>query len=64
MTTYICRLDLPVQVNHPAAKSLMVLPLENLMALPESPRAAGRSETADFEFRRLRDQDSNLEPTG
>jgi hypothetical protein len=24
----------------------------------------GRSETADFEFSGLRDQDSNLEPTG
>jgi hypothetical protein len=25
---------------------------------------AGRSETADFKFSGLRDQDSNLEPTG
>ena len=95
-----CSLDQPAQVNHPAAKSLMVLYLESLMARLNPLRAtgwskndplsrsqaaatrfepqtyrltlwwfcqslgpAGRSETVDFDSG-LRDQDSNLEPTG
>jgi len=93
--------DLPVQVDHQAALGLMVLPIENLMVLPNAPSAAGRSKRGDFEsdaaaaafeprnlpanilvfsepftpkpvvqepsilsLERLRDQDSNLEPTG
>ena len=46
-----CRLEQPVQVDHQAAFCLMVLAFENLMDLSESPRAAGRSTCADFEFR-------------
>jgi pimeloyl-ACP methyl ester carboxylesterase len=36
---------------------------QNLMGLPQSPRSAGRFKSGQFEFRGLRDQDSNLEPT-
>jgi hypothetical protein len=55
------RLDLPVQVDHPAANSLMVLPLENLMVLPKASSAASRSKRGRFRVQTLREQHSNLE---
>jgi hypothetical protein len=48
------RPDQPVQIDHQAGFSLMVLPLETLMALPKDPSAAGRSMRVDFAFRGLR----------
>jgi len=42
----------------------MVLPSENLMALTRLGEQPVGLRAADFEFSWLRDQDSNLEPTG
>jgi hypothetical protein len=42
----------------------MVLTIDNLMALPASPRAAGSSEDGRFRVQTRRDHESNLKPTG
>src|SRR5215470_9639549 len=57
-------LDQPVQVDHKAALCVMVIPLENLMVLPSAPRAAGRSNGGDFEFRRRGGNTRASGPTG
>ena len=56
--------DLPVQVDHKAALGLMVLSLENLMALANAPGEAGRPRRVDFAFKKLPDHDLSTKPTG
>jgi hypothetical protein len=65
MTKYrLSTQDQPVPLDQPAALGLMVLPVENLMALPNAPSAAGRSNSCRFRIQTLLDHDSNAEPTG
>ena len=64
MTKYnLAGQDLQLQIDHPAARSLMVLLAVNLMVLPTASAQRVVLNNAGFEFSWLRDQDSHLEAT-
>jgi hypothetical protein len=56
----LCRSDQPVQAHRPAARNLMVLAPDNLMALPDAPSTAGRSKWGPIRVQQLRKQEAKL----